>query len=79
MWTSSFCADYAGYISPDEYYNDADAVSEYETGLMSWTGPHQEAFFTALMEHLVEAVGPAQKATTTNAAQSGEPVAANAG
>jgi len=60
MWTSSFCADYAGYISPDEYYNGPKAVEEYETGMMSWTGPHQEAFFTALMEQLVEAVGGAQ-------------------
>ncbi|HUW61452.1 MAG TPA: neutral/alkaline non-lysosomal ceramidase N-terminal domain-containing protein [Candidatus Bathyarchaeia archaeon] len=68
MWTSSFSADYAGYISPDQYYDDADAVGEYETGLMSWTGPHQEAFFTALMEHLVEAVGPAQKPTATSQA-----------
>ena len=95
MWTSSFCADYAGYISPDQYYDDADAVEEYETGLMSWTGPHQEAFFTALMEHLVEAVGPPQKTAATNqaahenaahenaahenAAQPGETVTANAG
>jgi hypothetical protein len=79
MWTSSFCADYVGYVSPDEYYDDADAVEEYETGLMSWTGPHQEAFFTSLMEHLVEAVGPAQKPAVATAAPAGEPVTANAG
>ncbi len=59
MWTSSFCAAYAGYISPDKYYNDPKAPSDYETGFMSWTGPHQEAFFTALMEHMMAAMGKA--------------------
>ncbi len=56
LWTSSFCAAYAGYISPDKYYNEPGSVREYETGAMSWTGPHQEAFFTALMQHMFDAV-----------------------
>lgn len=56
LWTSSFCTAYVGYISPDKYYYQPDATKEYETGLMSWTGPHQEAFFTALMQHMVEAM-----------------------
>jgi len=54
LWTTSFCAAYNGYISPDEFYADA---SEYETGAMSWTGPHQEAFFTALKDHMLDALG----------------------
>jgi hypothetical protein len=61
MWTSSFCADYVGYISPDKYYNGKDAIDDYETGLMSWTGPHQEEYFTTLMRHMVEALGPMPK------------------
>lgn len=60
LWTSSFCAAYAGYISPDEYYNevvDEKGNTEYETGAMSWVGPHQEAYFTALMQKMVESTG----------------------
>ncbi len=57
LWTSGFSGEYAGYISPDKYY--ADSKGEYETGVMSWTGPHQEAFFTALMQHMVESLGKA--------------------
>lgn len=61
LWTSGFSGEYAGYISPDKYY--AEVKDRYETGLMSWTGPHQEAFFTSLMKHIVEALGkpPAPK------------------
>ena len=57
LWASSFCGAYVGYISPDKYYNDPGAAQDYETGFMSWTGPHQEAFFTALMKHMAGAVG----------------------
>jgi hypothetical protein len=60
LWVSGFSGEYAGYISPDKYYNevtDQRGRTEYETGLMSWTGPHQEAFFTALMRHMVEVMG----------------------
>lgn len=71
LWTSSFCAGYLGYISPDKYYNEAGAIGGYETGFMSWVGPHQEAFFTALMQHMTEKLGPApqqQAAVQTGAA-----------
>jgi hypothetical protein len=54
LWPSSFGTAYLGYISPDKYYNLPGATKEYETGLMSWTGPHQEAFFTALMKRMFE-------------------------
>ncbi|HOX40167.1 MAG TPA: neutral/alkaline non-lysosomal ceramidase N-terminal domain-containing protein [Candidatus Brocadiia bacterium] len=54
LWPCSFAPGYVGYISPDKYYNDPKATSEYETGLMSWTGPHQEAFFTTLMKRMFE-------------------------
>lgn len=53
LWPTSFCCGYIGYISPDKYYNEPEATQEYETGLMSWVGPHQEAFFTTLMKNMV--------------------------
>lgn len=56
IWPTSFCCGYIGYISPDKYYYEPDATKEYETGLMSWVGPHQEAFFTALMKKMVESL-----------------------
>ena len=54
LWASSFCTAYIGYISPDKYYNNPGATGEYETGMMSWTGPHQEAFFTELMKRMFD-------------------------
>jgi hypothetical protein len=60
LWVSGFSGEYAGYISPDKYYQqvrDEKGKVEYETGMMSWTGPHQEAFFTSLMKHMVESMG----------------------
>lgn len=59
LWTTSFSGDYLGYVSPDEYYGqvvDEKGRSEYEIALMSWCGPHQEAFFTALMERMIAAM-----------------------
>ena len=59
LWTTSFCADYAGYVSPDKYYMDIreeDGDLAYETGMMSWTGPHQEAYFAALKDRIVAAL-----------------------
>jgi hypothetical protein len=66
LWASGFSGEYAGYISPDQYYDEvtnAKGRTEYETGLMSWTGPHQEAFFTALKDRMIDALGkvPAAK------------------
>ena len=60
LWVSGFSGDYAGYISPDKYYGellDKKGGMEYETGQLSWMGPHMEGFFTALMRHMVESVG----------------------
>jgi hypothetical protein len=60
LWVSGFSGDYVGYISPDKYYQevrDEKGRVAYETGEMSWTGPHQEAFFTSLMKHMVESMG----------------------
>lgn len=48
---TSFSGGYSGYLSPDAYYDelyDGDSLA-YETGIMSWTGPRQEAFFEALV------------------------------
>ncbi|MBM3123294.1 MAG: hypothetical protein FJZ97_14080 [Chloroflexi bacterium] len=59
LWCSSFSGEYAGYISPDKYYADwADAKggAAYETAIMSWLGPRQEAFFTALQQHMFRAL-----------------------
>lgn len=60
LWVSGFSGDYAGYISPDRYYGellDKEGNMEYETGLLSWLGPHMEGFFTSLMQRMVEAMG----------------------
>ncbi len=62
LWVSGFSGEYIGYISPDKYYGDLfdkKGNLEYETGQLSWAGPHMEAFFTALMQHMVGAVDPA--------------------
>lgn len=73
LWATSFSADYVGYVSPDEYYGevvDKHGNPSYETGLMSWCGPHQEAYFTALMRRMIEVMGPApieQKTTRGDA------------
>lgn len=55
LWVHSFNGDYVGYVSPDYCYNDLNANGElgYETGLMSWCGPHQEEFFTTLIKHMI--------------------------
>jgi hypothetical protein len=57
LWPLSFNADYVGYISPDAYYaagpREGGGDLGYETGVMSWCGPNQEAYFTGLMKHLV--------------------------
>lgn len=57
LWVSGFSGDYAGYISPDKYYVDLfdqKGRLTYETGQLSWLGPHMEAFFTTLMEKMVD-------------------------
>jgi len=70
LWVSGFSGDYAGYISPDRYYKDLfdeKGNLAYETGQLSWLGPHMEGFFTALMQHMIDAMGkpaPAQAAAT---------------
>ena len=62
LWPLSFNADYVGYISPDAYYADGpwenDGHFAYETGLMSWCGPNQEAYFTGLMKQMVASLYP---------------------
>ena len=60
LWGTSFSGTYAGYISPDRYYDEVTEKNgevAYETGIMSWCGPDQEAYFTALMQHSVKAMG----------------------
>lgn len=64
LWNLSFDGDYAGYISPDKYYYTAGKGEEYEMYLMSWCGPHQEAFFTSLAKRMTEDIAPAPKPAT---------------
>ncbi len=64
LWTSGFSGEYAGYISPDKYFdevydNERKGELAYETGFMSLAGPHQEAFFSALMKRMVQDLTPA--------------------
>ena len=65
LWVSGFSGEYIGYISPDRYYGevlDSKGNMAYETGQLSWAGPHMEGFFTALMQHMVDDMGtPAKK------------------
>jgi hypothetical protein len=59
LWCSSFSGEYLGYISPDKYYgewSDSKGQLAYETGLMSWLGPCQEAFFIALIQRMFQAL-----------------------
>jgi neutral ceramidase len=59
LWTLSFNGAYLGYVSPDEYYLDIfdeDGDFIYETGVMSWTGPDQEALFNSLIEQMALAL-----------------------
>jgi neutral ceramidase len=60
VWALSFNGDYIGYVSPDDYYWDTDNSGGlgYEVGTMSWVGPYQEAYFSALMKHMAEALEP---------------------
>jgi hypothetical protein len=56
LWVLSFNGDYVGYISPDKYYYDKDEKGGYgyERGIMSWIGPHQEAFTVSLITHMID-------------------------
>jgi neutral ceramidase len=61
LWCSSFSGEYLGYISPDRYYTQwADSKGQLasETGLMSWMGPQQEAYFTSLFQHMFQSLAP---------------------
>lgn len=63
MWCLSFNGAYNGYISPDRYYDeyfDEDGEVAYETGMMSWAGPDQEAFFTSLIKASFTAITTGQ-------------------
>jgi neutral ceramidase len=61
LWCTGFSAAYCGYLSPDKYYNETneDGHLDYETGLMSWFGPDQEAYMAALYNHALDVMGPA--------------------
>lgn len=67
LWVLSFNGDYVGYISPDKYYYDKDEKGGYgyERGLMSWIGPHQEAFTVSLITHMIDALFPESSSLMT--------------
>lgn len=54
----SFSGAYLGYISPDACYDELydDGSLSYETGIMSWTGPAQERFFSGVVRAAVLAL-----------------------
>lgn len=58
LWVLGSNGDYIGYVSSDYCHNDVepDGSLGYETGLMSVCGPHQEAFFTSLITHMIAAL-----------------------
>ena len=60
LWVLSFNGDYAGYISPDRYYDDKDQNGGYgyERGIMSWIGPDQEAFMVSLITRMLDVLFP---------------------
>lgn len=51
----SFNGAYVGYVSPDAYYGEVydGGKLAYETAVMSWCGPDQEAYFSALFTAIV--------------------------
>jgi len=55
LWTLSFNGDYIGYVSPDRYYDAANRGrrERYELLTMSWCGPQQEQYLTALAKRAV--------------------------
>ncbi len=69
LWATGFSAAYLGYLSPDRYYYDLEdnGTLHYETGLMSWLGPNSEAYFGALMNRMIERLGPAPKSVAPEA------------
>jgi len=69
LWCNSFSGDYIGYLSPDKYYNEWNekpeiGFNEYETQVMSWTGPEQEAFFNGLMKTMVARLQGEEESST---------------
>lgn len=59
LWVTGFCGSYAGYIAPDNgEVTDKKGSLAYETDLMSWCCPDHEAYFSALIKHMVESIGP---------------------
>ena len=61
---TSFNGAYLGYVSPDAWYGelrDAKGI-RYETGLMSWCGPDQEAYFSALFLAALDGLWPEPEA-----------------
>jgi hypothetical protein len=71
VWVTSFSGAYAGYLSPDKYYMDTPL--EYETGLMSWFGPEQEAQFTEMFHKIFDALGAKALSPKALTAPAGSP------
>lgn len=50
---TSFNGGYTGYITKDEWYD----LDEYETRVMNWFGPYNGAYFSEVIEKIIEAHG----------------------
>lgn len=49
LMVTSFNGGYIGYVTPDEYYS----MNKYETRDMNWFGPYNGAYFTEIMEAVI--------------------------
>lgn len=49
---TTFNGNYLGYVTPDEYY----ALKKYETRDMNWFGPYNGAYFTELIQGILEVI-----------------------
>lgn len=59
LWVTSFSRAYLGYLSPDKYYGETNKKGylDYEIGFMNWLGPNSAAYFTELVDRVVEQLG----------------------
>jgi hypothetical protein len=49
---TTFNGNYLGYVTPDEYYS----LRKYETRDMNWFGPYNGAYFTELIQGILQVI-----------------------
>ena len=57
---TSFNGGYIGYVTKDEWYD----LNEYETRVMNWFGPYNGAYFSELIEKVIEVHAEANQYST---------------